>query len=404
MILTIPLGATDLPGVAVPEKKLISFGWDSPMTTEYVKHLEKLEATPFDGYGIRIPEEVGGGYVFRNDLWAKVDKDKQAKFLTAMGRFPVSRTLTHNFLVLYGESAMRWTSDADWKIVLEHVRFCARAAKAGRLGILWDPEPYEARNPWYFDDQPDRKTIPFETYARTVKTRGQEFIQAIQDEYPGVTILSLRQLSDFQTGSPFSARLFGEVDRAKRAEILRDSFFSLHIPFTDGMLAGMADDVSLHDGNEDAYYYTTALDFYRLPTQLRTEGRVLMSEGVRKKFDANFKVGHAVSVDYTAGRWKKLGPFPPELTGQAAELTSAERAQWFEHNVYHALASSDRYVWIYAEDMSWWREEKVPPGYREAIVSAQEKRRGGKPLGFEVEEMLRKARLAAAAKSKPEKR
>jgi hypothetical protein len=54
--------------------------------------------------------------------------------------------------------------------------------------------------------------------------------------------------------------------------------------------------------------------------------------------------------------------------------------------------------------MSWWREEKVPPGYREAIVSAQEKRRGGKPLGFEVEEMLRKARLAAAAKSKPEKR
>ena len=39
-------------------------------------------------------------------------------------------------------------------------------------------------------------------------------------------------------------------------------------------------------------------------------------------------LGRAVSVDYAAGRWATLGSFPPELTGQAGELTPVGRSKW----------------------------------------------------------------------------
>jgi hypothetical protein len=395
----LPLSAQELPGLRIPAKKLISFGWDHPNPATFKSNLEKLEANPFDGVGVQLPNTVAGGNVFRVDLWDKVTEQAKADLLAEMAALPKSKVLTDNFVVLYGASAMEWTSDADWKRVLDQARFCARAAKAAGFGILWDGEPYSGRNPWEFSKQPDAKGVAYEKYIETVKARAKQFIVAVQEAYPGVVILSLRQLSDFQDGSPFSAKVFGQPDAKIRADLLTNSYWSMHIPFTEGLLLGMADEVVLHDGNEDAYYYTSAIEYYRVATQLRTEGSQLLSSAVRKKYARQYKIGHAISVEYTSGKWKQLNSFPAELTGQGAELTAAQRAQWFEHNAYHALVSSDEYVWVYAEDLNWAERKNIPEGYLEALRSAKEKYHKGVKLGFEVEEMLHKARQAAAKKA-----
>jgi hypothetical protein len=83
---------------------------------------------------------------------------------------------------------------------------------------------------------------------------------ALQEEFPGLTILSLRQFSDFQDGSPFSARLLPLRGKGDLEKALSEVWWGLHVPFTVGMLDAMAPGVTLVDGNEDAYYYTSPLD------------------------------------------------------------------------------------------------------------------------------------------------
>ena len=44
----------------------------------------------------------------------------------------------------------------------------------------------------------------------------------------------------------------------------------------------------------------------------------------------------------------------------------------FEQTVRHALATSDRYVWIYSQKPRWWNGERVPPEYVKALARAGE--------------------------------
>jgi hypothetical protein len=86
-----------------------------------------------------------------------------------------------------------------------------------------------------------------------------------------------------------------------------------------------------------------------------------------------------------------------------------------EHNVYYALTTSDEYVWCYSERMNWWTSassvepltpEKVekdrilPPGVEEALISARQKYEHGKPLGYNIKDMIEAARLKRKSKQK----
>ncbi|HMO37370.1 MAG TPA: hypothetical protein PKA06_15130, partial [Gemmatales bacterium] len=205
-------------------------------------------------------------------------------------------------------------------------------------------------------------------------------------------------LSDFQSSSPFSAKYFEMQDEKSRRELLHWSYWGLHAPFTVGILNGCRGNTVLHDGNEDAYYYTSALEFYRIITQLRTLGRQMIPAASRPAFDRHYKVGHAVSVDYTAGNWAEAINFPNDLRQQALQLSEQERAEWFEHNLYHALASSDQFVWVYSEKPSFWKQTDVPPGFNVAFELAVAKYRQGKPLGFSIEAKLEAARARIKAR------
>ena len=127
---------------------------------------------------------------------------------------------------------------------------------------------------------------------------------------------------------------------------------------------------------------------------------MLVAPELHPRYRAHYRIGHSVSMDYLNGDWGGLlNGFPDYLSKQAHELTEAQRAQWFEHNTYHALSSADDYVWVYTEDHNWWTNEKIPPGFGEAMASAKRKHAHGEPLGFNVEQMLQDARTRIKARA-----
>lgn len=182
-------------------------------------------------------------------------------------------------------------------------------------------------------------------------------------------------------------------------DILAPSYWGLHLPFTLGIVEGIGDEATFIDANEEAYYYTSPLEFYEFRDTIYNSARALMEPGLVRRFRSHYDIGHAVATEYIAGNWAGALPsFPVGLTEQSLMLAPEERALWLEHNAYYALTTSDEYAWIYSEGINWWTGEKLPEGFREALDRARRKVAAQEPLGFEVEDRLAKARAHAADK------
>ena len=380
-----------------PKKKLIDFGWNSPFVREYKTNMKLYESGPFDGLTLKLSEEVCNGNVFMVDNWAKAApeaKEAEKKLILSLEK---SKILTDNFVVLYGASQMDWFSDEDWALAEDQIRFAARLAKAANCkGILWDPEPYKpGKNPWKYHEQEKEAQYSFEQYFTQVRKRGAQFIKALQEEFPGITIFSLRELSDWQNGSPFSGNLLPVTNRDNTIKELENAWWGLHPAFYTGMLDSIQPGTELIDTNEEAYYYTSALEFYRIRSILSDDAKAFIPPDLWSKHSSFFRIGHAISADYIAGNWLGMSPFPYRLTGQGLMMTSSDRAKWFEHNVYYALSSADKYAWLYTEDMNWWKNDKLPEGFREALLRAKSKVNSGQPLGFEIDLLIQAAQKKA---------
>lgn len=387
------------------KKKLLDFGWNSPYTHELRNNLKKYEIGVFDGTGIKIPKYAGAGNIFMvNDLQA-IREDSLKYEMSLADKMPQSKVLTDNFVVMFGASQMDWFSDADWAVAEKHIRYSAKLAKALKCkGVLWDAEPYKpGKNPWKYPEQTMASKYSYEQYYEKVRLRGAQFIDALQEEFPDIIIYSLREFSDFQQGSPFSEPLLPVQDLKYTNERLKDMWWGLHLPFTIGIMDAIKGKAVLVDANEEAYYYTSSQEFYEAATTLKSDAVALIPANLQMKFAAHYKIGHAISADYTNGQWANFISFPYRLSGQALMLSPKEQADWFEHNAYYALRTSDEYAWLYTEKHNWWTGKNVPVGFQEALLQAKKKVNEGKSLGFKVEEMLKSAQLKAGA-FQPEKK
>ncbi len=380
-----------------PGKKLIDFGWNSPTISMYKEHMAGYENGPFDGLSLKISGQAGGGKVFMTDDWSKTGDEAKAAEKRVISSIKKSMVLTDNFLVLYGASQMDWFSDADWEKVDSQLRYAVRMAKVAKCkGILWDPEPYKpGKNPWKYKEQAKASQYTFGQYYDQIRKRGAQFMNILQEEFPGIIIFSLRELSDWQKGSPFSGGLLPVTNRENTMKELEDAWWGLHPAFYAGMLDAIQPGTELIDANEEAYYYTSALEFYKIRNTLIDDAKALIPPELWAKHSCFSRIGHAISADYIAGNWLGMSPFPYRLTGQGLMMTPTDRAKWFEHNSYYALQTSDRYAWLYTEDMNWWTGEKVPDGFKEALLSAKRKVNAGQPLGYEMDQIIQTARNKA---------
>ena len=361
-------------GVRRLDKKLIEYGWDVPFADDVAAHIRTMEKRPFDGVIFKLR---GGGKVLTPTPWKEADF---ARDFASLKRIEWKR-FTDNFIIAWAASDQDWFNDHHWDAITQNARLLARGAKLGRcVGICFDAEPY-GTNPWSYVASAHRSERTFGEVESMVRHRGDMFMRALESEFPGLTILTFFETSYF-------TRLMQPMDPAKRAEKLSRKHYALLPAFLNGMLQAATADVRIIDGNERAYYYTDSrsyLDIYQRVTQ---GGLLMVDPALWDQYRAHLRVGQALYVDQVFGLRKQrvLGHY----------LTGEERPKWFEHNVYWALKTADRYVWCYSERMNWWTGKGVPPGCEEAIRSARQKIADGRDLGFDL------APIIAAGKQRQE--
>ena len=359
----------DDPASAGLGKKLIEYGWDVP-TTDFVRaHVREMEQRPFDGLIFKL--KAGG-----NVLEPKpVDEAAMAEDFDNLANI-VWEKFTDNFIILWAASDQDWFDDAHWQAIEHNVSLAGKAARAGKcVGVCFDAEPY-GTNPWSYKNSVHKDTKTFLEYQAQACYRGTQFIKALERELPNPRILTFYQLG-----------LFGQfckpMDAQERDKALSEHDYALLPAFTNGMLDGAGPGVRITDGNENAYYYTDELAYLRSYHAITQDALYLVSPALREKYRSQVQAGQALYVDQYFGlrAEKVLGNF----------MTSKEQPQWFEHNVYWALSTSDQYVWCYSERMDWWKNANVPEGCEAAIISAREKVKTGQPLGFDIQPFVKAA-------------
>jgi hypothetical protein len=372
-LLAATLTGLALAAYAQPQpKKLIEYGWDVPQPSYVAANLEQMQKRPFDGLIMRLPDI---GSVFHNtrvdEAKPELVKEFEALPQIAWGSF------TDNFICMYAASTMDWSSDPDWEAVLQRARLCAKAARVGKCkGVCFDYEPY-GDNPWNYSAQKCAKAMGFEETFALARRRGAQFMDALQSEYPGLVVHTFFQFCYF-------SHIATEPDAAKRMKMLSGEGYGLLPAFINGLLDAAKPDVLLTDGNEGSYYYKEPLAYYKAFHTMRQTALGLVAPENRAKYLAQMQAAQALYVDYVFKYWPNPTP--------ATYLSAEERAKWWEHNVYYALQTSDRYVWLYSEKMNWWTDTNLPPLMEAATAGAREKIARRQPLGFDIGEAMARAR------------
>jgi hypothetical protein len=234
-------------------------------------------------------------------------------------------------------------------------------------------------------------------------------MNALQSENPDLKVLNFFQLA-----------LFGgivdepdpKIREQKWVTVPWHSNLALMPAFFLGMLDAARPGARIIDGNEQSYYYESAADYYREYHLMKQRVQALVPPVLRGKFNSQAEAGMALYVDQALGMRGDT-----KTTG--FYMSPEERLKFFEHNVYYALTTTDEYVWLYSEKMNWWKDfvpgpsegtrtaasgsSSVPTGLEEAVISARQKYEQGKPLGFDIQDMVKAAREKRAADKKEKK-
>ena len=360
-----------------PKKKIVEYGWDVPYPDFVRDNIREMEKRPFEGIIFRTK---GFDHIFDTRPWKQDELQPQLDTLAQIKW----KKFTDNFLTLYAASKwkMDWFNDEQWNVIVKNMKLFSLAIRSGNcVGVCFDPEPYDT-DPWVYPGPYKDKS--FDQVCEQVRRRGRQFIIALQEHMPEIRVLSLFQLALF-------GHVVDEPDIKIRQEKLRKQWMPLLPAFCIGMVEGAAPGTILIDGNESAYYYENHHKFYEAYHLIRQRALALVPEELRRKYNHNVQVGMALYIDQT------LGKRTVQTISQS--MTPEEQLKFFEHNVYYALTTSDEYVWCYSERMNWWlppekveKDRILPPGVEKALISARQKYEQGKPLGFDIKNMVDDAR------------
>ena len=121
--------------------------------------------------------------------------------------------------------------------------------------------------------------------------------------------------------------------------------YGLQPAFLDGWFDVAPSTVTVVEGNESAYTYSSSNDFNRAFTRLKLDALRLIAPEHRLKFRAQVQVSHGFYLDAYSNPTDSPWYVPP-LNGSSAARLQA--------NVSAALDAADEYVWIYGEAARWW--------------------------------------------------
>jgi hypothetical protein len=357
------------PPTETTEKSLIEIGWDAPTPNVVRANIKTMEQGPFSGLMVNLN---AGKTIFNKTAYpdSAYSKDRTDLSATTFSK------LKHNFITIWSarEDGWDWFNDSDWAAAETNAHNFAKTAKAGSFkGFFFDPEPY-GTNPWFYDARlyPNQ---PFSSVQAKVRQRGAAFLNAIQTELPTVKILTLFGVSHIKA-------------QAEEAGSLEKADWVLLAAFIDGMLDVINPKAQLIDGHEGSYYLTKAQDFDAF-REYKKAAREYVSLENRAKYDNQVKIAHAVYVDGLLNLAKS-----PRFFGYYLQ-SDLERQQMLEHNLYHALRTSDEYVRAYNENMDWWNTRgkgvQVPDGLERLLTRTAQKISANQALGFDVTNFVARA-------------
>jgi hypothetical protein len=330
------------------QRKIIEFGFDLPSADFIAENIEAMERRPFDGIVFRPGPSDVRRRAFDIRAWTAEDLHLGTLRKIRWRRF------TDNFLHLYtaSYSNMSWFNNSHWKTITANMHLYGQAVKACRcVGVAIDPEYYGGGNPWaYSSSLYPRHT--FQAVQIKARERGAQFVRALQEPSGKLTLLFFFLMGYLQ-------------DDIVREGTLKDSRYALLPAFLDGILDAAEPGLTLVDGNEDAYHYTNTNQFFDVVSKIRAGARLLSPEN-RSKYLAQVQVGSSLFLDQV-------------LTDKPDE----HRRRHWDHNVYTALITSDRYVWVYSHQQDWWNG-KIIPGSGAGIRRSRGLIRSLEPLGYDL--------------------
>ena len=328
-----------------PTKKLIEWGWDEPDTRFLRTHIEEMERYPFDGVVFHVHSNKGGNYLW--EMWGQ-RRFQADEFQHAIADLKATKfkRFTDCFLrVNVTPGNVDWFDDQAWSVVRNNFAVAAQVAKQGGCkGLMFDVEQYEG-DPFNFSKQPHAKTKTFAEYRKQVRQRGRDWIQAVNGQFPDVTIL----LS------------FGyRIAQPREGNDRSTADYGLLADFLDGLLDGCTAATRIVDAWEFSYSYKTRERFVKAYKTITEESPGWSA--VPAKYRRHVQAGFGVWMDYD---WNKFG-WSVDDVSQNYFTPDA-----FADSVRNALDISDEYVWIYTEQPRWWTAEKLPAEYVQALRAAK---------------------------------
>lgn len=369
-------------------KKLIAWGWDTAYPSKIQMNIRTIEALPFDGIVLTHfkardgREEVmfewrgfGSERFEEHQLAGTIDTLRSIRF----------RRFTDNFLRFNTQpGGVDWFD--DFSSIVQNCALWAKVARdAGMKGWLFDLEDYNERV-FTFGKQKYATRRSFDEYAHQVHLRGTQVMHEVQAIYPNITLI-LSVAHSYVNRSP---------DAARRLQTLESGLLPA---FVNGLIEASGPRVRLIDGQEQAYGHLTAREFAAGYRAIREDALELVPAELREKYRGTMEAGvgmwanYQLAVPVTTSRY-----WPPHY------MTPQQRLRLFEQNVYHALATTDEYAWLYSEQMGWWEHgypSPTPVGAIAAIRAARAKIENNLPVGLDLDTVVANARskMAAAVRS-----
>lgn len=334
------------PARGAKAKKLIEWGWDEPDTKFMRENIAKMEQHPFDGLifhamsdkNENLSWEVWGNREFAIESFRGAIEDLKA---TKFQRF------TERFLrVNVTPAHVDWFDDAAWKNVSGNFGVAARVAKEGNCrGFMFDTEQYDGVIEFDYRKLKDKYKRSFAEFQAKVRQRGREWIKAVNEHYPSITIL---MTFGYDTA----------IYKADKPNDRATAEYGLLADFLDGILEGAAQETVLVDAWEFSYGYKERKQFDQAYETITKKGAEMCA--FPEKYRAQLKPGFGIWIDHKRKGWD---------TADFAKnyFSPAE----FESSVRSAFAVTDEYVWIYCERPKWWTNEMLVPAYTEALIKAR---------------------------------
>ena len=381
LLYALPAGAQEVrtpsPAHQPGEKTFVHFGWSSPSARFVRENPDVMATLPFDGVAFHLGtgrwhEAISYPGIYDQTLLAFADRPWTAGEvgLDELGDIAWPG-MADSYIVQMGQSfeVLDWFDDALWDVIAANAALVSQAvAESGARGILFDPEYYDFADyspwryfPWAFPDH------SFEEVEAQARLRGAEYVQALQSARPEMEVLALWWMSVVHAQVEANGGIEG-------------SGYELMRGFLNGMLDAAQPGLTLIDGNEGTYYIDESWLVSNNYDYVRYTATGLLDAVHRPTWQERHQTAYAVYADYP------LGLDPAYDWGHPADF----QLDWFEHNLYHALLTTDAVVWMYDEEINWYDEpergwaEYVPPGTRERIQSARAKLAAGEGLGFDL--------------------